>query len=48
MMKLGVLSNCASDTVMRIVPPLIITKKELDHLFDVLIESIKIVEKEHE
>jgi len=48
MMKLGVLSNCASDTVMRIVPPLIITKKELDHLFDVLIESIKIAEKEHE
>jgi len=48
MMKLGVLSNCASDTVMRIVPPLIITKKELDHLFDVLIESIKTVEKEHE
>jgi len=34
--------------VMRIVPPLIITKKELDHLFDVLIESIKIAEKEHE
>ncbi len=48
MLKKGVLSNCASDTVIRIVPPLIITKEELDRLFDILIESIKIVEKEHE
>jgi acetylornithine/N-succinyldiaminopimelate aminotransferase len=47
MMDRGVLSNCASNTVMRIVPPLIITKKELDRVFDVLVESIKEVEKKH-
>lgn len=47
MMERGVLSNCASDTVMRIVPPLIISREELDQVFDVLIESIKEVEKEH-
>lgn len=47
MMERGVLSNCASDTVMRIVPPLIITKDELDKIFDVLVESIKEVEEEY-
>lgn len=47
MMKQGILSNCASNTVMRIVPPLIITKDELDRLFDVLIDSIKKVEENH-
>jgi acetylornithine/N-succinyldiaminopimelate aminotransferase len=47
MMERGVLSNCASDTVMRIVPPLIISRKELDKIFDVLVESIKVVEEEY-
>jgi len=44
MMDRGVLSNCASGNVMRIVPPLIITEKQLDRLIDVLVESIKEVE----
>lgn len=44
MMKRGVLSNCASDTVIRLVPPLIISKEELDTIVDVLVESIKAVE----
>jgi acetylornithine/N-succinyldiaminopimelate aminotransferase len=45
MMKRGVLSNCASDVVIRIVPPLIISKEEIDRVVDVLVESIKEVEK---
>lgn len=47
MRKRGVISNCASGNVMRIVPPLIIKKHELDKIIDVLIESIKEVEKDH-
>ena len=45
MLKRGVLSNCASNNVIRIVPPLIITKDEIDTVVEVLIESIKAVEK---
>jgi acetylornithine/N-succinyldiaminopimelate aminotransferase len=45
MMKRGVLSNCASDVVIRLVPPLIISKEEIDKVVDVLVESIKEVEK---
>ena len=45
MMKRGVLSNCASNNVIRLVPPLIITKEEIDAVVDVLVESIKEVEK---
>jgi acetylornithine/N-succinyldiaminopimelate aminotransferase len=45
MMKRGVLSNCASNNVIRLVPPLIITKEEIDTVVDVLVESIKEVEK---
>ena len=45
MLKRGVLSNCASNTVIRIVPPLIISKEDIDTLVDVLVESIKVVEK---
>jgi acetylornithine/N-succinyldiaminopimelate aminotransferase len=44
MMKRGVLSNCASDVVIRLVPPLIISKEEIDKVIDVLVESIKEVE----
>lgn len=47
MLERGVISNCASGNVMRIVPPLIITKKQLDTIFEALIESIKEVEKKH-
>jgi len=45
MMKRGVLSNCASDVVIRLVPPLVISKEEIDKVIDVLAESIKEVEK---
>ncbi len=45
MMKRGVLSNCASNTVIRLVPPLIITKEEIDKVVEVLVESIKEAEK---
>lgn len=45
MMKRGVLSNCASNTIIRLVPPLIISKGEIDTVIDVLVESIKEVEK---
>lgn len=45
MLKRGVLSNCASDVVIRLVPPLIISKEEIDKVIDVLVESIKEVEK---
>jgi len=45
MLKRGVLSNCASNNVIRLVPPLIISKEEIDIVVDTLIESIKIIEK---
>lgn len=43
MLKRGVLSNCASGNVMRFVPPLIITKDEIDTVIDVFLESLKAV-----
>lgn len=45
MRERGVISNCASGNVMRIVPPLIITNDQLDKVIEVLIESIIEVEK---
>ena len=47
MLERGVLSNCASNTVIRLLPPLIITKQQLDTIADVLIESIKETESVH-
>jgi acetylornithine/N-succinyldiaminopimelate aminotransferase len=47
MRERGVIGNCASGNVMRIVPPLIITKKQLDTIIDVLTESIKETEQNH-
>ncbi len=41
MMKKGVLSNCASDTVMRLVPPLNISRGDLDRVIDALTDSIR-------
>lgn len=40
MLKRRILSNCTHGNVMRLVPPLVITEKELDRLADVLAESI--------
>ncbi|MCC5905271.1 MAG: aspartate aminotransferase family protein [Balneolaceae bacterium] len=45
MLKRGVLSNCASNTVIRLVPPLNISKDDIDTIVNVLVESIKEVEK---
>ena len=45
MLKRGVLSNCASNNVIRLVPPLNISKDDIDTVVDVLVESIKEVEK---
>ncbi len=45
MRERGVISNCASGNVMRFVPPLIITKDELDKVIAALTESITAVQK---
>ncbi|MEX1063125.1 MAG: aspartate aminotransferase family protein [Balneolaceae bacterium] len=41
MLERGVLSNCASETVMRLLPPLVITQEETDTVIDTLLESIE-------
>ncbi|MDH4233442.1 MAG: aminotransferase class III-fold pyridoxal phosphate-dependent enzyme, partial [Nitrospirota bacterium] len=35
-MERGILINCAAGNVLRFMPPLIITEKEIDHLIEVL------------
>lgn len=45
MLEKGVLSNCASDVVIRLVPPLNISREDLSEVIDVLIESIRECEK---
>jgi acetylornithine aminotransferase/acetylornithine/N-succinyldiaminopimelate aminotransferase len=32
----GVLINCTAGNILRFMPPLIVTEKEIDHLLDVL------------
>lgn len=44
MLKRGVLSNCTHSNVMRLVPPLIISYKELDQLVEILLASIQSVQ----
>ena len=41
MMERGVLSNCTADTVIRLVPPLVISKADLDEAVGVLVEVLK-------
>ncbi|MEX1011547.1 MAG: aspartate aminotransferase family protein [Balneolaceae bacterium] len=41
MMSKGVLANCASETVMRLVPPLVISREEIDTVVDVMLSSMK-------
>lgn len=41
MMKLGVLSNCTQGNIIRLVPPIIIDKDDLELLAETLIEAIK-------
>lgn len=48
MMAKGVLANCTADSVIRLMPPLVITEAELDQVVTVLLESIKEVEKEND
>lgn len=44
MLKRGILSNCTQGNVMRLVPPLVISREQLDRLCEVLLESIKAVQ----
>lgn len=44
MLKRGVIINCTSDTVLRLLPPLIISKEELDQVIQILTDVIKEVE----
>jgi acetylornithine/N-succinyldiaminopimelate aminotransferase len=46
MMEKGVLSNVTAGNVVRLVPPLNITRPDLEKVFETLIESIKELEKE--
>ena len=41
MLEKGVIVNATADTVIRIVPPLIITKEEIDIIVEKLIEAVK-------
>lgn len=41
MLEKGVLSNCASNTVMRLLPPLMISYEDIDTIIDVLLDSIR-------
>ncbi len=41
MMERGVLSNCTADTVIRLVPPLVISKTDLDAAVDVLVGVLR-------
>lgn len=41
MLEKGVLSNCASDVVMRLLPPLVITHDQLQRVVDILLESVR-------
>lgn len=41
MMEKGVLANATMDTVIRLVPPIVISFDDLDTVIDILIESIK-------
>ncbi|MBD3166476.1 acetylornithine/succinylornithine family transaminase [bacterium] len=48
MMKRGVLANCTKDSVVRFLPPLTITKEEIDTVIDVFDAALKAREKEME
>ncbi|MEX2585907.1 MAG: aspartate aminotransferase family protein [Balneolaceae bacterium] len=41
MLEKGVLSNCANDYVMRLLPPLVITREEMEKVLDALLTSVK-------
>lgn len=37
----GVLLNCTSDSVLRFVPPLTITRQQVDHVMDIVVQGLK-------
>jgi acetylornithine/succinyldiaminopimelate/putrescine aminotransferase len=39
-MDRGLLINCTAGNILRFTPPLIVTEKEIDHLIDVLEQTI--------
>ena len=41
MLENGVVSNVTMDTVIRLVPPLVITKTQIDHFVDVFVKALK-------
>ena len=41
MLENGVVSNVTMDTVIRLVPPLVITKTQIDHFLDVFVKALK-------
>ncbi len=45
MLEKGILANVTAEKVIRFVPPLIITKKEIDQIMDVFVKSVKEVTK---
>ncbi len=45
MLEKGILSNVTAEKVIRFVPPLIITKKEIDQILDVFVKSVKEITK---
>ncbi len=48
MMKRGVLANATADRVLRLVPPLVITYEELEHLADTILAAINELEEKGE
>ena len=42
-MEKGLLINCTSDTILRFIPPLIVTEKEVDEMMKILISILKTI-----
>jgi acetylornithine/succinyldiaminopimelate/putrescine aminotransferase len=40
-LEMGVLVNCAAGNVLRFIPPLIVQKKDIDHLINVLGKALE-------
>lgn len=47
MMERGVIANATAGNVLRLVPPLVITEKELGHLVAVIAQSLKAIDQNH-
>jgi len=42
-MNKGLLINCTSDTILRFIPPLVVTEKEVDEMMQILTAVLKTV-----